>query len=364
MDPHCQTLGDVQNFQESDVDMSEGECDVSLHDDTTVKFSDTPKCEFSDVNQNVQTSLQANKPYVFLELCAGSATLSAEVKKLGLEVLAFDHDGSRHQTRCKVLSMDLSLPHAFKRIEDVVNTCNVLGAHLGPPCRTCSKARGIPMDDGRAGPQPLRADTFLLGLPHLSPRDRARVDAANALYEQLGHLVELFEQRSIPWTIENPTNSFLWDLPFFAFAMAHGVKYDCHACAYGSSRKKATSFLSNRDEFQAMSIFCHDVSPHEHEGWGYDYANHCFNTAKEAEYPLAMCRQYANILKLFLDDKLLQSKLPRMLPQAQPKGRKLPQLISEFLDVVTCLLPAVPPTDSKKNLTHAVGQVPTGARLL
>ena len=61
---------------------------------------------------------------------------------------------------------------------------------------------------------------------------------------------------------------------------------------------------------------------------------------------------------------MLQCKLPHMLPQAQPKGRKLPQLLSEFLDVVTCLLPEVPAVDSKRNLIHAVGAVPAGARLL
>ena len=60
--------------------------------------------------------------------------------------------------------MDLSLPHASDRITELVNTCNILGAHLGPPCGTCSKARGIPLPDGSAGPQPLRSDEFLLGL--------------------------------------------------------------------------------------------------------------------------------------------------------------------------------------------------------
>ena len=344
--------------------MSKGECEDSLHDDTMMKFSDTPSCKFSDVNQVLQTGLQNHKPYVFLELCAGSASLSAEVKKLGVQALAFDHDGNRHQTKCKVVSLDLSLPHASGRITELVNTCNILGAHLGPPCGTCSKARGIPLPDGSAGPQPLRSDEFLLGLPGLSTTDRNRVEAANALYEQLGRFVELFEQHGLPWTIENPTNSFLWDLPFFAFAMAHGIKYDCHACAFGSSRKKATSFLSNRHEFQAMSVFCQDVPTHEHEGWGYDYEKRCFNTAKEAEYPAGMCRRYAQVLGEFLDVDLLQPKLPRMLPQAQPKGRKLPQLIPEFLDVVTCLLAEIPQVDAKKNVVHDVGKVPKGSRLL
>ena len=227
-----------------------------MHDDTTIKSSAAEtNTNFSDVEKFLHMGTEANRPYIFLELCAGSASLSAEVKRLGVEVLAFDHEANRHQTKCKVISLDLSMQHAFERISELVTTCHVLGVHLGPPCGTCSKARGIPMPDGSAGPQPLRDEKNLLGLPHLGQRDRARVEAANALYEKLGLLVETLERLGIPWTIENPTNSFLWDLPYFAFAMAHGHKHDCHACAFGSSRKKLTSFLSNRDEFSALSKF-------------------------------------------------------------------------------------------------------------
>ena len=344
---------------------SEGESVKVMHDDTTNFFSDTPaQKQFSDVEKICHMDTRADRPYIFLELCAGSASLSAEVKRLGVEVLAFDHESNRHQTKCKVICLDLSLPHAFERIMELVTKCNVLGVHMGPPCGTCSKARGIPMADGSAGPQPLRDEFHLLGLPNLSFRDQQRVTAANCLYEKLGLLVETLEHLQIPWTIENPTNSFLWDLPFFAFAMAHGRKFDCHACAFGSSRKKLTSFLSNRDEFAAMSKFCHDVEPHEHEGWGYDHVNKIFNTAKEAEYPAMMCKAYAGVLQKFLDVGLLNEQSVRRLPQSQPKGRKTPQLIPEFLDVVTCMLDSIPTLDHKRNLTHAHGPIPAGSRLL
>ena len=344
---------------------SEGEPAEVMHDDTTNSFSDTPAQEnFSDAEKICHTGTEADRPYVFLELCTGSATLSAEVKRLGVEVLVFDHESNRHQSKCKVICLDLSLPHAFERIVELVTKCNVLGVHMGPPCGTCSKARGIPMPDGSAGPQPLRDDNYLLGLPNLGFRDKQRVTAANNLYEKLGLLVETLERLQIPWTIENPTNSFLWDLPYFAFAMAHGTKHDCHACAFGSSRKKLTSFLSNRDEFGALSRFCQDVAPHEHESWGYDHVNKCFNTAKEAEYPTMMCQQYVRVLQKFLDTDLLPGQSVRRLPQSQPKGRKTPQLIPEFLDVTTCMLESVPALDHKRNLLKAHGPIPAGSRLL
>ena len=92
---------------------------------------------------------------------------------------------------------------------------------------------------------------------------------------------------------------FLWDLPFLAFAMAHGELYHCHACAYDGKRKKLTTFLSNKETFNEMCCFCEDVPLHEHEPWGYDHKLQCFNTSKEAEYPVKMCEQYADISRSF-----------------------------------------------------------------
>ena len=134
--------------------MFEGEPEVTMHDDTTSFVSVAPQSEFSDVSQ-LHMDNKAERPYVFLELCAGSASLSAAVRSLGVEVMAFDHESNRHETKCKVISLDLSLPHAYDRLTELVNTCSILGVHMGPPCGTCSKARGIPMADGTAGPQPL-----------------------------------------------------------------------------------------------------------------------------------------------------------------------------------------------------------------
>ena len=280
-----ETLGKALESSASDFS-SEGEPDEDMHVATTTQPSgDFSGMSFRDVEKCIHRSTEANTPYIFLELCAGSASLSAEVRRLGVEVLAFDLEANRHQTKCKVISLDLSLPHAFERLEALVTTCHVLAVHMGPPCGTCSKARGIPMADSSAGPQPLRDEHNLLGLPNLGRRDQERVSAANALYARLGLLVETLERLQIPWTIENPTNSFLWDLPDFAFAMAHGNKHDCHACAFGSSRKKLTSFLSDRDEFAALSKFCHEVAPHDHEGWGYDQVQQCFNTARRRNTP-------------------------------------------------------------------------------
>lgn len=65
------------------------------------------------------------------------------------------------------------------------------------------------MPDGSPGPQPLRSDDYLLGVPDMSPSDRVKVDAANRLYERMGRFIEWLDARGVAWVVENPTNSFL-----------------------------------------------------------------------------------------------------------------------------------------------------------
>ena len=125
-----ETLGNALESSASDFS-SEGEPDEDMHVATTTQPSgDFSGMSFRDVEKCIHRSTEANTPYIFLELCAGSASLSAEVRRLGVEVLAFDHEANRHQTKCKVISLNLSLPHAFERLEALVTTCHVLAVHM------------------------------------------------------------------------------------------------------------------------------------------------------------------------------------------------------------------------------------------
>ena len=303
---------------------------------------------------------------VFIELCAGSAVLSAVAQRHGYRVLPVDCKRNRHKPRCRIVSLDLAEDHAWEVLEYIVSTCDVAAVHLAPPCGTCSKARGIPMPDGTPGPQPLRSDDYLLGVPDMSPSDRVKVDAANRLYERMGRFIEWLDARGIAWVVENPTNSFLWQLGYFAYAVAHGHFAHCHACAFGSERPKKTSFLSNRKNILMMQRFCEDVEPHEHAPWGVS-ADGGFATALEAQYPDAMCEQ----LVKFVDElcvekgvKLMPSSLQQPRAHKQPKGRATPQLVPEYEQVVSLLLHEMPALDKKHCLQSPCKHVPVGSKLL
>lgn len=184
------------------------------------------------------------------------------------------------------------------------------------------------MQDGSAGPQPLRSELEPLGLKGLSYKDQMRVDGANALYAVLGKFIEELHTRGIPWSVENPTNSLMWNLHYFLFAIVHGEWVDCHACAFGSTRKKLTTFLvSDGAIFQPLQRFC--PGDHEHEPWGYDHDTSTFNTAKEAEYPDGMCDTYASIVQHIIDSlgvkpEDFMKKSTATAPQVQRRGRRVP----------------------------------------
>ena len=290
------------------------------------------------------------------------------MRNTGIPVVPIDHKHNRHTPRCKLVQLDLSQHHAWRQLIFLLDNFDVLACHIAPPCGTCSRARGIPMADGSQGPQPLRSEREPMGLKGLSYTDQMRVDGANALYEILGKFVEELALRNIPWSIENPTNSLMWNLGFFLFAVVHGDWVHCHACAFGSTRKKLTTFLvSDATLYAALERFC--PGNHEHEPWGYDAIAGTFNTAKEAEYPDEMCQVFADIVQSIVQQRKLDinnfmAKSTATAPQTQKRGRRTPQAVSEFLWTKTVLMSNVPAVDSKKCLVHACGDIPSGCKLL
>ena len=93
---------------------------------------------------------------LFVEIFAGTAGLTAAVRKIGLHSsIGID---SSVNTNCKapVIRLDLRLEHARVLLWQVLNRPNLIGAHLAPPCGTASRAREIVRKSGPS-PPPLMA---------------------------------------------------------------------------------------------------------------------------------------------------------------------------------------------------------------
>ena len=144
----------------------------------------------------------------------------AQFRLLGWKALGVDDHLKRTKLKSAAVKLDLTQPWVQELITREVELGRISAVHLGPPCGTASKARCIPVKrklrkKGAPNPKPLRSKCCPLGFPWLKGISRAKVLAANALYEFSAKLVCLCDKHQIPFTVENPENSLMWSTPFF-----------------------------------------------------------------------------------------------------------------------------------------------------
>ena len=105
----------------------------------------------------------------YVELFAGSAGLSSEVRKAGFRVIAIDHEFNRHSPKVSLIVLDLTKPHAQDMVIKMLYHLKPMSLHFGLPCGTCSRAREkqLPthLRDRYNAPRPLRDSDNLLGFP-------------------------------------------------------------------------------------------------------------------------------------------------------------------------------------------------------
>ena len=305
---------------------------------------------------------------LILELCTGSAQLSRCFIEAGFDALPIDHKQNRFHPFAKVCNLSLTETSAWAYLKDILKDHDVDYVHIAPPCGTCSMARHIQRQP--SDPKPLRSQEHLMGLPNLGPQDKARVEAANAIYMQMADFVQSLHSRSILWSIENPGNSWLWKLPCMAPIVKLGTFCMFDACVFGGERKTLKCFLSNVSTFLHLCQRCN--GGHSHKPFGKlqrpDGTTY-FATKDEAAYPRALCVQIVHLVCL-----QLQLPLPNFQPQPdsqpaqatarQPRGRRVLPVVPEFAHIFELELGSMPQVDSKRCLLHSIQSIPAGSKLI
>ena len=306
--------------------------------------------------------LSADLP-LFLELCCGSATLSGVVQEAGFSVLPIDWGRNVRKPAVHPLQLDLRSRASWGFVKDLVKCRKTFWVHVAPPCGTASMARGI----GR-GPRPLRSPQHVWGLPGLTPVELGRVTSANSIYEETAAFVVwiLDDAPDVLVTVENPLHSLMWMLPPFQSLLQrlHLVSFD--ACRHGSTRAKATGFLTNHDAFSSLSGPCPGCV--QHDAWG-QTPDGAWSTKLEAAYPRLLCQRLLACAAPVAAARGLQPDRDAVNPHAlaraaaavQPRGRKFPPVISEFAYTVTVRSTSEPPLNEK---SAAWMNVPPHAKLL
>ncbi len=87
---------------------------------------------------------------------------------------------------------------------------------------------------------------YVSGLPTMTGRDRKRVNGANEVVRIITKLCELCTEIGVPWVIENPRSSLIWQMPTMkklaAKSKAEFCRYDY--CQFGSDWQKPTVLMA------------------------------------------------------------------------------------------------------------------------
>eukprot|EP00438_Fugacium_kawagutii_P035192 Skav232767 [mRNA] locus=scaffold1229:242985:248589:- [translate_table: standard] len=188
-----------------------------------------------------------HRPHRFgIELFAGSGRLAAAITATGLPTFPIDI--------CLFPSHNVLDLHVEKKLISWIQQGRILFIWAGMPCATFSRAR----KHDNLGPGPLRTDEFLWGLPGLGFADRKKVHEGNLLLAFLLRVLHACQQYSIPYMVENPASSMLWNMSTVTrFCCQYSPYYlTLDYCAYGEHWKKPTSILFNFIHLHPLAKRC------------------------------------------------------------------------------------------------------------
>ena len=313
----------------------------------------TPFCVSSD---HVLPFAGAPSQAIFtVELCCGSAGLTASLTTAGFTGIAVDHESNRHQPAVQVTKLDLSKTASWEVLDHMLQVQPIIYVHAAPPCGTASRARErkVPQalrDRGAPNPKPLRSDTFPMGLPSLKGTDLDKVEAANFIYVNMARFLRNCHKKGVRISLENPRNSYMWQFEEMrSLAALPGMRFvNFQNCMHGGKRAKWSSWLTNEESMCVLEMACNDE--HEHEPWGaYQDSNSVwkFHSALEAEYPKLLCNRVAAIIKavaqrqgVLMTPSAKKSEVAEVFKLAaarfraaagrQPRGKRYPEVVPEF----------------------------------
>ena len=130
---------------------------------------------------------------------------------------------------------DLLLRRNQEQIFSEVRGGGISAVMMAPPCTSLSRARRVR----------LRSKELPWGLQFLSAKEQDQVKHGNLCVRFCLRLMRLCLKYDVPFILENPQTSFLWDLPEIE-ALVN--KSDCYVrvldfCQFGTKWKKPTRFL-------------------------------------------------------------------------------------------------------------------------
>ena len=203
-------------------------------DDVSGSAKDSTCGNLEGAGQKKNTGKKNNENRIlFIEMFAGARVLGKSVKSWDVYVHLFDV-----KNKCKSKPMDLLDARCQEHIGELLASPNCGGLWFAMPGGTFSSARRY---DGK-GPRPLRSREYVTGFPSVTGRDTARVASANELVKVMSRLYCQAVDHDMPFMIENPRSSLLWQMPLAKeLAAKTGVDFSRYDyCQFGRNEVDET----------------------------------------------------------------------------------------------------------------------------
>lgn len=169
-----------------------------------------PSTETSGITEHSKPKVVAS--LVTLELCCGSAGLTAHLRRKDFDAVAVDHKHNRHRPKAPVVNLDLTSQTGQEIVMRVIRSGKLFLLTAAPPCGTATAARDKPVPlslqrKGAPNPPPLRSKEFPKGLPGLSGFNAVKVEQANNIYQFIVACIKACDEHGVYWAVENPRGS-------------------------------------------------------------------------------------------------------------------------------------------------------------
>jgi hypothetical protein len=231
-------------------------------------------------------------PRFALEIFAGTARITKALHTVGFYAFPIDICIAEHHNL-----LDTYVEHDILHL---LQSGRVSFLWLGMPCTSFSRARKW---DG-LGPGPLRDLFHLNGFSWLNDADKKKVRTGNDLLRVSLRFLQVCEQLSIPYALENPSSSYAWEMPQMKRFISHfSPKFAwLDFCQYGEDWKKPTTIMGNFWSISQLSKQCSTLhglcsrTQRPHFALTGTDENNIFWTLRAQPYPHELCQKVAAVL--------------------------------------------------------------------
>ena len=173
---------------------------------------------------------------VYIEIFSGSGRLAAAFGRVNELCIVWDITlGPQY---------DLTKPYALSLICGWLRAGQLRGVHLGTPCTSFSRIRGVGHGPGR-----LRSSAAPRGIESLANEaDLEIVRKGNIILDASCSIFSLCQRHEVPVSLENPSTSILWCTPQINYLRRSSTvrRVVTDFCMWGMPWRKSTAFLTCR----------------------------------------------------------------------------------------------------------------------